>query len=107
MARQRRNQQEMQDAPQLRRNSVDAQAQRAEALARNPEFRALFDSQRTEIVSSLEGLVLDGSRKAEETALELVRQLQTLVGMRRTLLWPVARAKMAEKQSNRDPDTKI
>lgn len=83
-------------APKLRRNSDEAKANKAAALANNPTFNEAFTAAREGFIGQLERLNLDGSVQAENKALEIVRQLQVLTEVRRKLLGPVSKVKLKE-----------
>lgn len=83
-----------------RRASPEVKAERAVTALDNPAVREAFDVQRASIILEMERAVLDGSQKSADTALELVRQLQTLLELKRVMLRPVTTQLL--KRSRRD-----
>ncbi len=81
----------------LRRNSLDAQASQAESLLRNPIFKQAFDTKYADIISLIETTTLDSTRESELKCLELVRQLQVLVDIKRTIMRPINSQQIANK----------
>jgi hypothetical protein len=85
----------------LRRHSTEAQAEKASVLAANPEFQRLFAETRDELLRELEGFALDGTEARDRAALEVVRQLQVLLKMRKTLMRPIARLRVEQASAER------
>lgn len=79
---------------QTRRDSPEVQAEKALTVLHNPEVKAQFDKARAEFVRDIEHAVLDGTRAAEEKALEAVRMLQCLNKLQAVMLQPAVALKM-------------
>lgn len=87
-----------------KRHSLEVRAEQALQLANNPAFSAAFDKYRTSLISELERCTLDGSKKTERKALELVRKLQAAIGFKVEMAAPVRSVKLQDhreaKKSN-------
>jgi hypothetical protein len=90
-----------QTTPQLRRGSLGAKAEKARRLAENPDIKRLFVETRESIIASIERITLDGSVERENAVLELVRQLQCMTELRRTMLRPIAQEQLEESRKKR------
>ncbi|MFA5996167.1 MAG: hypothetical protein WC790_00370 [Candidatus Paceibacterota bacterium] len=72
-----------------KRQSPEVRAARAMTLLDNPELRATFDTVRSQLIADIEAFPLDGTDVNDMRALELVRRLQSLIAVKRTILMPV------------------
>jgi hypothetical protein len=84
-----------------RRQSTEVRAARAATLLDDPAIREVFDTTRNQIMSDIEACKLDGSTAGDAYALELVRKLQALLDVKRTILRPLIAQQMTENTAAR------
>lgn len=76
----------------------------AQQVINNPSFKAAFEAIQTAIVREMETTVLDGSTERAESALELVRRLQTLSGVKRALSVYINTGKLIDLRTRREEE---
>lgn len=81
---------------------VDVHVEQADRLKRNPDFNAIYNRTRNDIIADIERTVLDGTDLTEAVAIEHVRRLQTLLDVRRSMLMIVGRAETIENHNKKD-----
>jgi hypothetical protein len=86
-------------APTSSRNSDEARAAKAYAIANNPDFIAFFEDARAEIIRDLEACELNGTVDAENAALEKMRDLHALMRLKRTIFRPIAKQRSADARA--------
>lgn len=101
MARTPRTRAAKSDTPRGSRNSDEARYAKATALADNPDFVMFFDEARGEVIKDLEACELDGSVDAENAALERIRDLHALMRLKRAVMRPIAKQRVADDREDR------
>lgn len=86
---------------QAKRDAPEAKAARARVLLDDPNVRGVFDTARAELISSIERATLDGSEKANDAVLELVRQLHSLNSLQRIILRPLVAERLQQENQTR------
>lgn len=80
--------------PTTRRNSNAVKAARAATLLDSQHMRDVFEACRQNCIRDIESATLDGSQASELRVVELVRQLQSLLTVKRTILQPLVAEQM-------------
>lgn len=86
---------------QTKRDAPEVKATRARVLLDDPNVRGVFDTARLELVQGIERATLDGSAKANDAVLELVRQLHALNELQRIILRPIVAERMQAKAADK------
>lgn len=85
---------------EAKRNSPEVKAKRAAVLLDDPNLRLVFDEVRNRCIRDIECTRLDGSEAAERKMLELVRELQAVLEIKRTILQPLVAEAMKSGKRN-------